>query len=312
MEDLSLITEPAITLNKVNLSIGNHPILTDITFDVPAANIVVLYGANGAGKSSLLKLLAGLQNGAKMSGEGKVLNYPIWPRQSSARSQIAYMPQYGGLYEELSVKENMQFRTRMLGLQDSHQVISKTVEKHGLHPVFTQIVGHLSGGWKQRVAFAMSLLAQPKLILLDEPSAGVDLEAKSKLWEKIEQEKKLGATIFISSHDSDEAKRADSLLSLHNGEINFQGKPEDLCTSLKLKSAHYVYQIEDEHEVVYKKLSAQFSTLVFSEKKTALCRFVWKEENSNIEIPYQLKAHELTLEDGLRALLILSKQKTQK
>ena len=312
MEGLSLIINPYITLNEVNLSLGSRLILKDITFDVPAASIVVLYGANGAGKSSLLKLLAGLQNGAKVSGEGKVLDQALWPRLSSARAQIAYMPQYGGLYEELSVRENMQFRASMLGLQEPHQVIAKTVEQHGLHPVYSQIVGQLSGGWKQRVAFAMSLLAQPKLILLDEPSAGVDLEAKSKLWEKIEQEKKLGATIFISTHDSDEAKRADSLLSLHNGEINFQGKPEDLCASLKLKSAHYVYQMADEHDAVYKKLSEQFPTLVFSEKKTELCRFVWTEENSNIEMPYPLNSNELSLEDGLRALLILSKQKTQK
>ena len=234
----NVIEANALTLHNVSVQFGQKTILNKLNIELKRGTIALLYGANGAGKSTLLRLLAGLHGQAKISGSGSVLNKPLWPRSGAMRTQLGYMPQHGGLYEELSVLENLSFRAGMLGAVNANALALQAARHHELEPVLAQRVGQLSGGWKQRVAFAVALLANPELILLDEPTAGVDLEAKSQLWSRVKALAAKGVTVLISSHDTDEAARADVLICLQDGQISFMGAPELLCLSLNLRIAN--------------------------------------------------------------------------
>lgn len=186
----------------------------------------MLYGANGAGKSTLLKLLAGLlpkHQGWQMSGHGTVLGQVLTARASMDRARLGYMPQQGGLYEELSALDNLLFRAQVMDVQEPEKRVHITAHAHGLLPVLAKRVGHLSGGWRQRVAFAMTLLAEPRLLLLDEPTAGVDLDAKAHLWAHIRSVAKQGVAVLISTHDTQEVMHSDALLALAHGRVCYDG-----------------------------------------------------------------------------------------
>lgn len=228
-------TPPCIELRALSCSVPGRRLLHGLSWQLPQALICLLYGANGAGKSSLLKLLAGLlegQAGLRIEGEGEVLGQPLLGRRGAQRACLGYMPQQGGLYEELSVAENLQFRAELLDLPDAAAFLQAHVLAHGLAPVWRQTLGQLSGGWRQRVAFAAALLAGPRLLLLDEPSAGVDLEAKAQIWARIRALRDAGVTVLVSSHDSEDALQCEQLLALAAGRMIFQGRPQDLAAGL--------------------------------------------------------------------------------
>lgn len=197
-----------------------------------AGQVCLLYGANGAGKSTLLKLLAGLLQGQRrfhMSGQGQVLGRPLLKRTGHDRAQLGYMPQQGGLYEELSALDNLRFRAQVLDLSDPEVRVQSLVQSHGLSPVLSRPVGHLSGGWRQRLAFAVAVLAEPQLLLLDEPTAGVDLEAKAQLWAQIRTMAQQGVSVLVSTHDTQEVMLCDDLLALAHGRVCYQGAPQTLA-----------------------------------------------------------------------------------
>ncbi|WP_194945567.1 ATP-binding cassette domain-containing protein [Limnohabitans sp. DM1] len=206
--------------------------LKNIDMQLPPGQICLLYGANGAGKSSLLKLLAGLlshQSGWVMSGEGHVLGQPLLARSGQDRARLGYMPQQGGLYEELSAVDNLHFRAQALDLPHAQSRVQNLVDAHGLGPVLRRRVSHLSGGWRQRVAFAVALLAQPRLLLLDEPTAGVDLDAKAQLWEHIHRLAHQGVSVLISTHDTQEVMSCHALMALAHGRVCHTGSPMALA-----------------------------------------------------------------------------------
>ena len=211
---------------------GGTDRLHQIDLQLQAGQVCLLYGANGAGKSTLLQLLAGLlqgQRGLHMSGEGTVLEQALLARTGRDRARLGYMPQQGGLYEELSALDNLRFRAQVLDLEQPEARVQELVHAQGLAPVLARRVGHLSGGWRQRVAFAVALLAQPRLLLLDEPTAGVDLEAKAQLWAHIEALARQGVSVLVSTHDTQEAMQCDALLALAHGRVCYDGSPQALA-----------------------------------------------------------------------------------
>lgn len=227
--------QASVELRGVSCGLPGRRLLDALSWRLPQGVICLLYGANGAGKSSLLKLLAGLlegQPGLCIEGTGEVLGQPLLGRGGAQRARLGYMPQQGGLYEELSVAENLQFRAELLDLPDAATFLQTHVQAHGLQPVWRQKVIQLSGGWRQRVAFAAALLAGPRLLLLDEPSAGVDLEAKAQIWARIHGLREAGVTVLVSSHDSEDAQQCEQLLALASGRLVFQGRPQDLAAGL--------------------------------------------------------------------------------
>lgn len=300
-----------IDLHQMNLHLGSRHILRDLSLQLSAGQVAVLYGANGAGKSTFLKLLAGLQSQAKVSGNGKVLNEQIWPRLAASRRRLGYMPQHGGLYEELSVRENIEFRLAMLDSENIQASAQACAHEHGLSPVWQQKLGQLSGGWKQRVAFAIALLAQPALLILDEPTAGVDLEAKAQIWSRIAQLKNMGLTILVSSHDAEEARRADLLINLQDGHINYIGAPAQLCQYIDLCEIRLTPDSTPEFTNDLHQLQ-QYSNCLFIEQQAHTIKIVWRGRTTLQVLCNQMKmAVELLepdLEDGLRAVLRLAEK----
>ncbi len=223
---------PTVLLQACSCHAGARPLLHQLDLQLFAGQVCLLYGANGAGKSTLLKLLAGLlqgQPGLRLSGQASVLGKALAARAARDRAGVGYMPQLGGLYEELSVRENLRFRADVLNLPTPRACVQALVREQGLTPVWSQRVGQLSGGWRQRVAFAQCLLAQPRLLLLDEPTAGVDLQARAALWTHIRMRAQQGVSVLVSSHDTQEAWQCDRLLALAHGRVCHQGTPQALA-----------------------------------------------------------------------------------
>lgn len=224
--------EPTVTLQAWSCRAGEQYRLHAVDLQLLPGQVCLLYGANGAGKSTLLKLLAGLLQETRqyqMTGQGQVLGKSLLKRSGLDRARLGYMPQQGGLYEELTALENLRFRAQVLDLSDPEIRVQALVQSHGLSPVLTRSVGQLSGGWRQRLAFAVAVMAQPQLLLLDEPTAGVDLEAKAQLWSHVRAMTQQGASVMVSTHDTEEVLRCDQLLALAHGRVCFQGSPQALA-----------------------------------------------------------------------------------
>lgn len=308
--------ESSVELVHVSLHHGTRQILRDISLRL-SEGVTLLYGANGAGKSSLLKLLAGLQSKAKIAGQGQVLGAALTPRHAAERAKIGYMPQQGGMYEELSSFENLQFRAAMLGLPEADARCLEITSTYGLTSILKQRVEQLSGGWRQRLAFALTMLAQPRLLLLDEPTAGVDLDAKARIWQQIEIEKRRGTRIMISSHDPHEALQADHLLHLHRGSIEYSGAPTALGKHFGLRVAHLprpadLSALQRLHQAIERTLAPLFIDLTHHELRIVISNIDEKKQPppnlSADDKEYSLSWSEAQLEDGLRAALLMSAQ----
>jgi len=225
----------AIHFDGVGVRFGVAHGLWQVSFRVPAGCICALVGPNGAGKSTAIRVICGLLR--PNSGTGHVLGEPLSARPAKRRAQIGYMAQHAVLYDELSVLENLRFRAQVMGLAAHCDRAVQALQEHGLIEVAAQRVGALSGGWRQRVAFAVAQLARPRLLLLDEPTAGLDAEARTMLWADlrrlVDQD---GVTAVVSSHDPAEAALCDQLILLERGSLQFQGPPSERWSAADLAS----------------------------------------------------------------------------
>jgi len=213
----------AIQFEQVGVRYGAALALEAVSFSLPVGGICALCGPNGAGKSTTIKLICGLLRPS--SGRGQVLGEALAARPARRRAQIGYMAQSTVLYNELSVRENLRFRAGVMGLADAAGRSALALDEHGLDEVAQQRVGALSGGWRQRVAFAVAQLAWPRFLLLDEPTAGLDAGARGSLWAKLRDLVNAGATAVVSSHDPAEAALCDQLIVLERGRLRFEGTP---------------------------------------------------------------------------------------
>jgi len=216
-------TALAIQFEQVDVRYGEALALEAVSFSLPVGGICALCGPNGAGKSTTIKLICGLLRPS--SGRGQVLGEALAARPARRRAQIGYMAQSTVLYNELSVRENLRFRAGVMGLADAAGRSALALDEYGLDEVAQQRVGALSGGWRQRVAFAVAQLACPRLLLLDEPTAGLDASARASLWAKLRELVNAGVTAVVSSHDHAEAALCDRLIVLERGRLSFEGTP---------------------------------------------------------------------------------------
>ena len=191
-------------------------------------------GPNGSGKTTTLRMICGLL--IPDNGEGTCLGYNVLTESFKIKAHIGYMPQKFGLYDDLTVLENLLFVARIYGLSNSIDVVNQTIDSMGLGFFKNRLAGALSGGWKQRLALASCLMHKPKLLLLDEPTAGVDPKARRDFWDKIHELSAEGITILVSTHYMDEAERCHEIAYLYYGDLLARGSTESITQDSKLFS----------------------------------------------------------------------------
>ena len=175
--------ELAISVRGLTKTLGQRRVIENFSIDVPAGHIFGFLGPNGSGKTTTIRMLCGLLT--PDAGTGRCLGYDLIEESAAIKREVGYMPQRFGLYEDLSIRENLDFVARLYGVPEARRAVGQTLERLGLAERARQLAGQLSGGWKQRLALAACLLHAPRLLLLDEPTAGVDPKARREFWDQI-------------------------------------------------------------------------------------------------------------------------------
>jgi ABC-2 type transport system ATP-binding protein len=219
----------AIDVRGLSKSFDGKRVVRDLTLTVARGEIFGFLGPNGSGKTTSIRMLCGLL--IPDAGEGHCLGYDVIRETAQIKREVGYMTQRFSLYEDLSVRENLDFVARIYGVQNRARVVDAAIERLGLAQRREQLAGTLSGGWKQRLALAATTLHNPKLLLLDEPTAGVDPKARRDFWLAIHQLAADGITVLVSTHYMDEAERCHRLAYLSFGQILTQGTPSQVAAS---------------------------------------------------------------------------------
>ena len=226
----------AISVQNLTKSFGKHEVVHGCSIDVPYGQIYGFLGPNGTGKTTTIRMLCGLLT--PDAGEGTCLGYDIRTQSAQIKRQAGYMPQKFGLYEDLTIRENLEFVARLYEMDDAKQVATNALHRLGLTERQNQLAGHLSGGWKQRLSLAACILHKPRLLLLDEPTAGVDPLARREFWDEIHAFAADGITVLVSTHYMDEAERCHQIGYLLDGRLLVHGAVNEVIVNSKLTSWH--------------------------------------------------------------------------
>jgi ABC-2 type transport system ATP-binding protein len=215
------MTDLAIDVHGLSKAFGGRVVVRDCTIQVPYRTIYGFLGPNGTGKTTTIRMLCGLLT--PDAGDGTCLGLDIRRQSAEIKRQVGYMPQKFGLYDDLTIRENLEFVARIYGLTRPRAAAAQAVERLGLGDRRDQLAGQLSGGWKQRLSLAACILHQPRLLLLDEPTAGVDPKARRDFWEEIHGLAAAGVTVLASTHYMDEAERCHQIGYLAHGRLLVHG-----------------------------------------------------------------------------------------
>lgn len=217
------MAEPVVSVRELAKRFDGRPVIEGVDLALAAGDLVGLVGANGGGKTTTLRMLAGLLR--PDAGEGQVLGEPVARPTRARRRNIGYMGQRLALYPDLSVAENLRFHAEVHALAQPRAAIAAAVDRFGIAPVIGKRFGLLSGGWARRVQFAATLLHAPRLLLLDEPTAGLDVATRHDIWRWLGELAGAGHAIVISTHDLAEAERCPSVILYHEGAARPQASP---------------------------------------------------------------------------------------
>lgn len=211
----------AVDVTGLNKSFGDRHVVRDVAIQVETGRITGFLGPNGSGKTTTLRMLCGLLT--PDSGEGRVLGLDFRRDAEAIKRQTGYMTQKFSLYEDLSIAENLDFVARVHELDRRRERVSEALDRLGLTARRKQLAGSLSGGWKQRLALAAAIMHGPKLLLLDEPTAGVDPKARREFWDEIHALSAEGLTVMVSTHYMDEAERCHDIAYIAYGRLMARG-----------------------------------------------------------------------------------------
>lgn len=228
MSDHELI----IDVQGLNKRFGDRHVVKDLTLQVEKGQIYGFLGPNGSGKTTSIRMLCGLLT--PDSGQGHCLGLDVIQQSAEIKRQVGYMTQKFSLWEDLSIRENLEFVGRLFEVRQRRQKVDETLETLGLTSRQHQLAGTLSGGWKQRLALASCLLHSPKLLLLDEPTAGVDPQARREFWEEIHRLSAEGITVLVSTHYMDEAERCHLLAYIAYGDLLETGTVAEILARQQL------------------------------------------------------------------------------
>jgi ABC-2 type transport system ATP-binding protein len=216
----------AIDVRGMTKRFGDRTVVNGIDLRVPTGEICGFLGPNGSGKTTFIRMLCGLLRAD--AGSGTVLGHDVITDSDIIKLHVGYMTQKFSFYEDLTIYENLDFVARIYSIKDRNDVVADSVERLGLANRRNQLAGELSGGWKQRLALAACMIHQPKLLLLDEPTAGVDPQARRDFWEQIHMLADQGLTFLIATHYMDEAERCHRLAFILNGDLLAQGTVSEI------------------------------------------------------------------------------------
>jgi ABC-2 type transport system ATP-binding protein len=222
----------AIEVEGLTKSFAGRVVVRDLSMKVQRGLIYGFLGPNGSGKTTTIRMLCGLLT--PDSGRGTCLGYDIRTQSDKIRTRVGYMTQRFSLYEDLSVRENLEFVARIYGVRDVRGTARATVARLGLAGREEQLAGSLSGGWKQRLALGACTLPDPQLLLLDEPTAGVDPKARREFWDQIHKLAADGLTVLVSTHYMDEAERCHEIAYIAYGELLTQGTVQEVIDNCHL------------------------------------------------------------------------------
>ena len=214
--------ELAIDVKGLTKQFGDRTVVDGIDIQVRRGEICGFLGPNGSGKTTTIRMLCGLLEPS--AGEGHCLGFNLLTQSRQIKLRTGYMTQKFGLYEDLSIEENLRFIAEVYDMPDGKQQVRQTLQRLGLVERRQQLAGSLSGGWKQRLALAACLLHEPELLLLDEPTAGVDPKARRDFWHQIHLLAAEGLTVLVSTHYMDEAERCHRLAYISYGKVLTAGK----------------------------------------------------------------------------------------
>ncbi len=218
--------ESILSADNIAFSYGSRAVIKGLSLSISAGEIFGILGANGAGKTTFIRMLVGLIR--PDSGELSVRGEAPSPRLAR---RVGYMPQLNALYQELSVRENVDFFARMYGMSDKverRDAVGDAIEFVGLSDRGADSILDLSGGMRQRVSLAIALVHRPQLLLLDEPTVGLDPELRATFWQRFRDMAGAGSTMVISSHTMDDAAHCDRLAFLQEGRVIASGSPSEL------------------------------------------------------------------------------------
>ena len=230
----------AIDVKGLSKSFGGREVVHDLSMQVKRGSIYGFLGPNGSGKTTTIRILCGLLT--PDSGEGTCLGYDIRRDSDRIKRQVGYMTQRFSLYQDLSVRENLEFVARLYGLPDARGAARDMIKRLGLSGREGQLAGELSGGWKQLLALGACTLPNPQLLLLDEPTAGVDPKARRDFWNEIHALAAGGLTVLVSTHYMDEAERCHEIAYIAYGHLLAHGTVEEVIA----KSALTTYTVTGE------------------------------------------------------------------
>ena len=221
-----------IDVHGLTKSFDGRAVVRNLSMQVRRGTIYGFLGPNGSGKTTTIRMLCGLLTPDQ--GSGTCLGYDIRTEAEQIKRQVGYMTQRFSLYQDLSVRENLEFVARIYGLRDPSGAARKMIDHLGLNGREDQIAGLLSGGWKQRLALGACTLPDPQLLLLDEPTAGVDPKARREFWNEIHALAARGLTALVSTHYMDEAERCHEIAYIAYGELLAHGTVESVITQANL------------------------------------------------------------------------------
>lgn len=221
--------EFVIDVHGLSKSFEGKIAVNQLSLQVKRGEIYGFLGPNGSGKTTSIRMLCGLLT--PDSGSGTCLGFDIAQQSAEIKRQVGYMTQRFSLYEDLSIRENLDFTARVYGMKNRREVVEKSLDRLGLTERKNQLAGNLSGGWKQRLALAACMLHEPRLLLLDEPTAGVDPKARRDFWDEIHTLASDGITVLVSTHYMDEAERCHRLAYIANGNLLIHGTASEVVAN---------------------------------------------------------------------------------
>jgi len=222
----------AIEVRNLVKRFGTKTVVDHVTMNVAEGEIVGFLGPNGSGKTTTIRIMCGLLTPDE--GEGRVLGYDLLTESLKIKREVGYMTQRFSFYEDLTIAENLEFVARLYRLRPVEEYVGRTLDDLGLSSRRNQLAGTLSGGWKQRLALAACIMHEPRLLLLDEPTAGVDPKARREFWDEIHRLAQGGLTVLVSTHYMDEAERCHRISYISYGKLLATGTVDEVVKNAGL------------------------------------------------------------------------------